>query len=307
MALVPCQTESHRGVGMKPGPERHLQEVKADASAQDVVDALRQDGAVIVHDLLSADIVTAINAEVQPFVDRADPDMRHLNPGVQFFHSQTRHVSGLAAKSPTFATDVMVHPLLMAVCDSILGPSCARFQLNLAHLLERLPGAGDQFWHRDEIVWNLVPEPKPELQLASVIALVDFTADNGATRVFPGSHRWDPDRYPTNNEAVAAEMPAGSAVVYLGSTFHGGGAHTGSAPRRGVHLSYTLGWLRTEENNYLAVPPEVASRLPRQCQEILGYAVHDAIELGGGYLGMLDLRDPVELLQEGWPGIAPTP
>ncbi len=153
-------------------------------------------------------------------------------------------------------------------------------------------------------MWNLVPEPKPELQLASVIALVDFTAANGATRVFPGSHQWEAGRYPTNEEAVVADMPAGSAIVYLGSTFHGGGAHRGSEPRRGVHLSYTLGWLRTEENNYLAVPPELACRLPRQCQEVLGYAVHDAIERGGGYLGMLDLRDPIELLQEGWPGSA---
>jgi ectoine hydroxylase-related dioxygenase (phytanoyl-CoA dioxygenase family) len=93
-------------------------------------------------------------------------------------------------------------------------------------------------------------------------------------------------------------MPAGSAVVYLGSTFHGGGAHTGTQPRRGVHLSYTLGWLRTEENNYLAVPPEVASTLPRDCQALLGYAVHDAIATGGGYLGMLDLRDPLEILDE---------
>jgi hypothetical protein len=281
-----------------------LQRVETEAPAEQVAAALAQDGAVIVHDLVSRDVVRAINHEVQPFVDLADPDMRHLNPGVQVFHAHTRHVSGLAGKSPTFATEVMIHPLLMALCDTFLGPSCARYQLNLAHLLERLPGAAAQFWHRDEIVWNLVPEPKPELQLASVIALVDFTADNGATRVFPGSHRWEAGRYPTNDEAVAAEMPAGSAIVYLGSTFHGGGAHSGSQPRRGVHLSYTLGWLRTEENNYLAVPPEVARLLPRPCQEVLGYAVHDAIERGGGYLGMLDLRDPIELFEEGWPGSA---
>jgi len=278
-----------------------LQRLDADAPLEQVVGALLQDGAVIVHDLLRPDLVDAINMEVQPFVDAADPDMRHLNPGVQVFHAQTRHVSGLAGKSRTFATEVMVHPLLMDLCDTILGPSCARYQLNLAHLLERLPGAKTQFWHQDQIVWNLVPEPKPELQLASVIALVDFTADNGATRVFLGSHRWEPGRYPSDDEAVVAEMPAGSAIVYLGSTFHGGGAHSGTDPRRGVHLSYTLGWLRTEENNYLAVPPDVACQLPQQCQEVLGYAVHDAIKRGGGYLGMLDLRDPVELLQEGWP------
>jgi hypothetical protein len=291
-----------KGDDMSPVRGGQLQRFDAEVSSTVILDALRQDGAVVVHDLLSRDIVRAINTEVQPFVDSADPDMRHLNPGVQFFHAQTRHVSGLAGKSPTFATEVMIHPLLLALCDAILGPSCARYQLNLAHLLERLPGAEDQFWHQDEIVWNLVPEPKPQLQLASVVALCDFTADNGATRVFPGSHRWEAGRYPVNDEAVIAEMPAGSAIVYLGSTFHGGGAHSGSQPRRGVHLSYTLGWLRTEENNYLAVPPDVACGLPRRCQEVLGYAVHDAIDRGGGYLGMLDLRDPIELFEEGWPG-----
>jgi hypothetical protein len=278
-----------------------VEQIDAAAPASEVVEALRRDGAVIVRGLVPPDVVGAINGEVQPFVDRADPDMRHLNPGVQYFHAQTRHVSGLAGKSPTFATEVMIHPLLLSICDAILGPSCARYQLNLAHLLERLPGAPDQFWHQDELVWNLVPEPKPDLQLASVIALVDFTADNGATRVFPGSHLWESSRYPTTEKPVVAEMPAGSAIVYLGSTFHGGGAHTGTAPRRGVHLSYTLGWLRTEENNYLAVPPDVAARLPRLCQEVLGYAVHDAIERGGGYLGMVDMRDPVELFAQGWP------
>jgi hypothetical protein len=279
-----------------------LHTVEADAPASEVVRALQADGAVIVHNLLTPGVVDAINAEVDPFVAAADPDMRHLNPGVQIFHAQTRHVSGLAGKSRTFATEVMIHPLLMGVCDTILGPSCARYQLNLAHLLERLPGAADQFWHQDELVWNLVPEPKPELQVASVIALVDFTADNGATRVFPGSHRWSAGRYPADEQPAVAEMPAGSAILYLGSTFHGGGAHTGAAPRRGVHLSYTLGWLRTEENNYLAVPPEIACKLPRECQEVLGYAVHDAIERGGGYLGMLDMRDPVVMFEEGWTG-----
>ena len=278
-----------------------LQTLEADAPADEVVAALRADGAVIVHNLLAPDVVSAINTEVDPYVQAADPDMRHLNPGVQYFHAQTRHVSGLAGKSRTFATEVMIHPLLMSLCTTILGPSCARYQLNLAHLLERLPGAPDQFWHQDELVWNLVPEPKPELQLASVIALVDFTADNGATRVFPGSNHWEAGRYPAGETPEVAEMPAGSAILYLGSTFHGGGAHAGTEPRRGVHLSYTLGWLRTEENNYLAVPPEVACMLPRECQEVLGYAVHDAIERGGGYLGMLDMRDPIVMFEEGWP------
>jgi ectoine hydroxylase-related dioxygenase (phytanoyl-CoA dioxygenase family) len=91
-------------------------------------------------------------------------------------------------------------------------------------------------------------------------------------------------------------MPAGSAVVYTGGTIHAGGSNTTETSRRGAHLSYCLGWLRTEENNYLAVPPSIASKLPRQAQELLGYAVHDSISRGGGYLGMVHMQDPVELL-----------
>jgi len=126
------------------------------------------------------------------------------------------------------------------------------------------------------------------------------TATSGATCVAPGSHLWDPARYPAQGEIAQAVMPAGSIVIYLGSTIHGGGANTTDDEwRRGVHLSYTLGWLRTEENNYLAVPPSVARELPRLCQEILGYSVHDAIDMAGGYLGALHLRDPVELLASG--------
>ncbi|MGH3579680.1 MAG: phytanoyl-CoA dioxygenase family protein, partial [Mycobacterium sp.] len=218
-------------------------------------------------------------------------------------------VTGAAALSRTFATEVMCHPLLLALCDRILLPSCARYQLNLGHLLQRGPGAGEQWLHRDEAVWSDVPRPHPELQLASVIAFVDYTRENGATRVVPGSHRW-PDRLlcpadqmsrpaPQPDQIAYSEMPAGAAIVYSGGTIHAGGANTTETPRRGAHLSYCLGWLRSEENNYLAVPPSVAATLSRHAQELLGYAVHDSMARGGGYLGMLRMQDPVELLARG--------
>ena len=212
--------------------------------------------------------------------------------------------------SRTFAVDVMCHPLLLALADRVLLPSCARYQLNLGHLLQRGPGSDDQLLHRDEAVWSDVPQPHPELQLASVIACVDFTRDNGATRVVPGSHRW-PDRQlspveqitqsppPTDDQIAYAEMAAGSAVVYLGGTIHGGGANVTEVERRGIHLSYCLGWLRTEENNYLSVPPEAAAALPRAAQEVLGYAVHDSLMRGGGYLGQVRMQDPVDLIARG--------
>jgi ectoine hydroxylase-related dioxygenase (phytanoyl-CoA dioxygenase family) len=228
---------------------------------------------------------------------------------MQAFHGPcTTQVAGVAGISRTFAIDVMCHPLLLALCDRVLLPACASYQLNIGHLLQRGPGAGEQWLHRDEAVWSDVPKPAPELQLASVIAFVDFTRQNGATRIVPGSHRW-PDRMlspaeqmmgggPAPDQIACAEMPAGSAVVYTGGTIHGGGANVTDVPRRGAHLSYCLGWLRTEENNYLAVPPAVAAALPRRAQELLGYAMHNSIARGGGYLGMR-MQDPVELLARG--------
>jgi ectoine hydroxylase-related dioxygenase (phytanoyl-CoA dioxygenase family) len=255
--------------------------------------------------------VARVNDEVEEAVAVADPSEAYLNPMIDaFFGSHTRQVTGMPAVSPTFAAEVMCHPVYLALCDAILLPSCARYQLNLGHLLQRDPGAEDQLLHRDEAVWSDVPKPAPELQLASVIAFVDFTRANGATRVVPGSPRW-PDRVlnpmewytsgrkPTDYEIAYAEMPAGSAVIYLGGTIHGGGANTTSGGRRGAHLSYCLGWLRTEENNYLSTPPSVAAGLPRVAQELLGYAAHDSIMRGGGYLGMVRMQDPVELLARG--------
>ena len=287
-----------------------IERFDAHADVDDVYGALVRDGAVIVEQLLPLDVVAQVNDDVEAAVAAADPDEELFNPVIQAFHGPcTKQVSGVAGISRAFAVDVMCHPLLLSLCDRLLLPSCTRYQLNLGHLLQRGPGADEQILHRDELVWSDVPRPHPELQLASVIAFVDFTRENGATRVVPGSHRW-PDRElspgeqfarpaPEPDQLAYAEMPAGSAVIYSGGTLHAGGSNTTDVQRRGAHLSYCLGWLRTEENNYLAVPPEVAATLPRQAQEVLGYAVHDSIPRGGGYLGMVKMQDPVELFARG--------
>jgi hypothetical protein len=293
------------------GATATLAHFEAPTADPDAVHAtIERDGAAILDGLLSAKVVAQVNGEVGEILDAADPDADFFNPIMQGFHGPcTKQLTGACAISPTFATAVMCHPLLLALCDRVLLPSCARYQLNLGHLLQRGPGADEQLLHRDEAVWSDVPRPTSELQLAAVIAFVDFTRDNGGTRVVPGSHRW-PDRTlspieqfmqppPTPEQIAYAEMSAGSAVVYTGGTIHAGGSNTTAVPRRGAHLSYCLGWLRTEENNYLAVPPAIAAKLPRQAQELLGYSVHDSIPRGGGYLGMVRMQDPVELLARG--------
>lgn len=263
--------------------------------------ALQASGAVVVEDFVPPEVIDRFNAEIDPHLATHDPDRPLVNPAVDFFFGKfTRHITGVAGKCPTFAHDILPHPTLLALCDAILLPSCATYQLNIAHVLDRGPGAEQQLMHRDQDVWCHLPRPHPEVQLASIVALEDFTADNGATRIVPHSHHWPAERQPQPEEFAVAEMPRGAAVIYLGSTLHGGGPNTTlRTQRRGMHLSYALGWLRTEENHYLATPPDVARTLPRQAQALLGYACHDAIAMGGGYLGTVDVGDPIDLLNDG--------
>ena len=267
-----------------------------------VTTALNEHGAVIIDDFLDPEIVDGINVEVGPLVDADDPtDRNFINPFIaDFFGTKVQHLTGLASHSRGFVDEVLLHPLYDAVCERVLGPNCADWTLNIGHLLQRGPGAEQQYIHRDQDVWNFLPKPHPEVEVASLVALTPFTADNGATRIVPCSNHWIDDRGPSNDELEVAEMPAGAAVIYLGSTLHAGGTNcTADERRRGFHLSFVVGWLRTEENNTLATPPDVARTLPLRAQELIGYKAHDAIETGGGYLGVVDIRHPTELLAGG--------
>jgi ectoine hydroxylase-related dioxygenase (phytanoyl-CoA dioxygenase family) len=266
-----------------------------------IVAALREHGAAIVEGLLAPDLLARFNAEIDPILAQVSPVRSYLNPAIDFFYGdRIRQITGVAARSRIFGEEILCHPFYTDICDAILGPSCACYQLNVAQVMDRGPGAERQILHRDEDVWVHLPRPHPEVELASVIALVDFRAEIGATVVAPGSHRWERAREPEPEELVCAEMPAGSAVVYLGSTLHAGGQNsTADSWRRGMHMSFVVGWLRTEDNNYLSTPPHVARTLPRRSQELLGYAAHDAIAAGGGYLGTVDLLDPIDLLARG--------
>ena len=126
-------------------------------------------------------------------------------------------------------------------------------------------------------------------------ALKDFTKANGATNVVPGSHLWEPAREPEPREILQAEMPAGSALIYLGSTLHGGGANTtADTRRRGMFFGFVVGWLRTEENTFLTVPIEAARTMPVRVQELLGYKPH-------GPIGVVDVGSPMALFTDEHP------
>ncbi len=304
-------------------PDVQIRHMKATDDPDEIYAVFRQDGVVIVEDFLSAETIDRINAEIDPHVEKADPLMRNaydFDLGIEaagmtqpleeesteeaFVTGNTRNVTGLSTKSPTFVTDVLLHPLYAALCDRHLLPHCFDYVLNHSHLINVGPGAKGQPLHRDSFNWANLPGlgPDSDIQFASIIALVDFTESNGATKAVPGSHRWetknfvpDPatDVIPKSADILQAVMPAGSAVFYTGWTLHGAGNNrTTDQWRRGLHVSFCQGWLRTEENNTLATPPDIARNLPLRAQQLLGYDVHTA-------LGMLELRSPIKQMQDG--------
>jgi ectoine hydroxylase-related dioxygenase (phytanoyl-CoA dioxygenase family) len=133
-----------------------------------------------------------------------------------------------------------------------------------------MPGQGKQVIHRDRWAWGKYLQGI-EPQLNTIWALTDFSEENGATQVVPGSVDWPDDRQPEPDEICQAVMPAGSLLLYSGSVFHGGGENRSNADRVGLNITYSLGWLRQEENQFLSCPPEIAKDLEPALQDLLGY------------------------------------
>ena len=258
----------------------------ADATAADAGAALRMAGCVVVERLVDESVLDAIERELEPYLGATAVG------GDEFTGFRTRRTGSLLAWSRTFR-DVAAHPLVLGTLDGVLGDHATSYQLHLTQVIEIGPDEPAQLVHRDQWAFDFFPFPSGfEVECHTMWAMCDFTEENGATRVIPGSHMWEDKLRPTVDQTVPAEMPKGSVLLYLGSVYHGGGANRSQAPRRGINVGYTLSWLRQEENQYLACPPEVARELPEELARLAGYR-RGAYALG--YYG--DLRDPIEALQ----------
>lgn len=277
-----------------------LNTIKASAGHAQIRELLQEEGAVIVEDFLAPELLQAFNTEIDDLVTGQPTDREFMSPIYDFFFGKkTRHLSALAAHSKIFREQILLHPTYTSLCNAILLPRCANYQLNYSHIFEIGPAAARQQFHRDGLCWLELATAPYEVEVASIVALTYFTAANGATLVVPGSHRWPLDRVPARHEVFSATMAKGSALLYLGSTIHAAGANTTAQEwRRGMHVSFCLGWLRTEENNYIATPPAMAREFPREVQALLGYRAHDAAP-AGGCLGVYGMLDPLELLADG--------
>ncbi len=249
-------------------------------SREELTQAINEAGCLVVTHVLEPDARDRVRSELAPHLEATSP-IEQDDPKA-FYPGRTRRVTALVARSET-VREIVVHPTTADLCDHHLGPNCERYQLHVTAALEVGPGARSQVLHREEDPFPHFPLPRPNLILASMWAVSDFTADNGGTLLVPGSHRWDASRKAEPHEIVAAEMPAGSVVYWLGGTLHGAGANTSNGWRYGIILTYSLGWLRQEENQFLDIPPDAANTLSPELLALTGRAMH-------GSLGFFDPR-----------------
>ena len=269
-------------------------------SLPEILAVLAQDGGVIVHNMLTPQVVANLLNELAPQSEASHVGPKSDNENVNhFWGQQTKRFTRLAQRSQTFADEVLVHPTLTGVADVLLKPSCASYWMNTGQMMIVMPGGAPQYMHRDSDDWPAMCSPaSPSCQISCMFALSDFTAENGATRVAPGSHSWsDFSRQATDDEITQAVMPAGSGMIYLGKTLHSAGANkTVNDARYGMHLSYVLGWLTPEEAGCLGVTEDRAKTFTKQQQQLLGYRCYDASDLNGGRLWTVDYEDvPVGL------------
>jgi len=255
----------------------------ASASSSDVVACLENAGCVVVRDVSDVAVRESLQRELAPQFISADAGNR-LNKVYEasggngsFYPGNTQRITALVAKSETFRSFVM-HPLMLSACDALLKPNCASYQVHATAGLVVGPGATVQVLHREEDGFQFFKLPRPNMVLASMWAISDFTEANGGTHLVPGSHRWAEGRVARDDEVVAAEMPAGSVLLWMGGTLHGAGANRTDDERRyGIFLSYSLGWLRQEENQYIDTPPEIARTFPKPLRRLIGYGMHASL------------------------------
>ncbi len=237
----------------------------ASAPHDEMMNVLNRDGALIIKDLVSPAEADATMKELRPYIDATKPGQ---DP---FSGYKTTRTGAIVARSPK-ARGLILNPIVNKFCESVLKPNCERYQLHLGQVIRILPGQEAQPIHRDRWAWGTYLKGI-EPQLNTIWALSDFTKENGATQVVPGSIDWPDDRRPADDEITWAAMTRGSAIIYTGSVFHGGGANVSNVERVGLNITYTLGWLRQEENQYLACPPDIARTLSPELQGLIGYSM----------------------------------
>lgn len=250
-----------------------------DAQATADLRTLQRDGYVVLEGLLDVPALDAIRTTAQELIGQTGRNRfeGHLTQRVYNVLGKTRVADRLAE-----------HPRVLALLDAMMTPN---YLLSQAQVINILAGEAAQLIHYDDLFYR-APRPRPPLGMATVFAIDDFTETNGATLVVPGSHLWDAERAPAPGEAIPVVMPAGSAVLFQGTLWHGGGANSSPAPRLAFTCQYCEPWLRQQENFLLEIPTETARQLSERLLSLIGYSIHPP------FMGMVDGKHPRRILEQ---------
>jgi len=227
---------------------------------------LVSDGYCVIPDAIPLELVETLNSDLDgrfartPFCEGG------------FYGPRTKRFGSLLKRSAA-AAEFIRHPLILAITQKVLGPWCDRFNLNLSQGIEIHPGAPAQFPHRDQDMWQ-GEKGRIEYMVNVMWPLSEFTAENGATRIWPRSHHAGALGQVPRDPPIVAEMSPGSVLLFLGSTLHAAGGNYARSIRRGLIVSYCLGWLKPFENQWLCYPPEVARGFDPELAKLIGYSQH---------------------------------
>jgi ectoine hydroxylase-related dioxygenase (phytanoyl-CoA dioxygenase family) len=244
---------------------------------------LDRDGYVVIERAVGSDVLDRIRAELDPYLGAG----AHLGRN-DFEGFATNRVYALLAKAPSVA-ELVEHPAVLPILDALL---LANFLLSANLAINLHPGETAQAWHIDDGFYR-VPRPRPAIGISTIWAIDDFTTENGATQVIPGSHRWGEETPGDGHAAVDVIMPAGSVVVFLGTLWHRGGANRSDGPRLAVTPQYCEPWARPQEQLVLSVG-RAAAQYSDRVRAMLGFAIHPP------FMGHVDGLHPLRVLDVGY-------
>ncbi|GAA5108221.1 phytanoyl-CoA dioxygenase family protein [Haloechinothrix salitolerans] len=254
-----------------------LRRVPSSAPIAEIMSVFHEDGGVIIEGLLTPEQVERVNREIEPDIQAMQPGSKHENELVAEFHGRnTKRLTNLVTRSKTFATEVIDHDLVNALAEAVFLEESGTHAMTTTQVIEIGPGNAAQMLHRDLENWfpfvGMGPSG-PEVIINFLIALTDFTDENGATRVIPGSNHWpDFEDRGTPEQTVPAEMSPGDALFFSGKTAHGGGANqTTDFYRRALAFAFNAGYLVGEEAYPFLVDRELAKTLSPRVQRLIGF------------------------------------
>jgi ectoine hydroxylase-related dioxygenase (phytanoyl-CoA dioxygenase family) len=256
--------------------------VSDDAAIRRHLDRIEDEGYTILEDVLDSELADALLADLDRIVEE-----RGVVPAENLFEGhRTLRVYNLLALGRIWE-QIPVHPATLPIAEGVLDRGLLISSLSSIDI-----GAGEQAQpiHADD---QLIPLDKPHRPIVcnTMWALTDFTEENGATRLVPGSHRSDHDpEYGEEYDSIAAEMPKGSVLIWNGSLWHGGGANRTGERRVGIAMNYCAGFIRQQENQQLGIPVEIARHFDERLKRLVGYGIYR------GLIGHIDKNDPIEKL-----------